>query len=155
MIIESDNSAMSALVGLKKDEVVNLYTDLKLPNLLQSEDDFMSPEEYSYIFRTLFNATYLRRTYSELALKLLTYTKFDEGLVKGTDTGVTVSHKFGEHTVLNGDTVTERQLHDCGIIYYPQKPYFLCVMTKGKDFEKLSKIISDLSGIVYQFYKNN
>jgi len=27
------------------------------------------------------------------------------------------------------------QLHDCGIVYYPETPYLLCVMTKGWNFE--------------------
>ncbi len=65
------------------------------------------------------------------------------------------SNKFGERTVETKNTTTGmttvdyRELHDCGIIYYPRNPYLLCIMTKGQDFAKLSKIISDISSMVY------
>ena len=36
------------------------------------------------------------------------------------------------------------------MVYYPEKPYFLCVMTKGSDFAVLEKIISDISRIAYE-----
>lgn len=153
MIIESDNTSMSQLVALHSDEIVKLYKDLKLPNIIDSNTDFMSTEDYSYIFRTLYNATYLRKSYSEQALKLLTFTKFDKGIVGGVGTTTKVAHKFGEHTITYNGTVTERQLHDCGIIYFPNKPYLLCIMTKGEDFTKLETIITDLSRIIFDFIK--
>lgn len=151
MTIESDNTAMSALVALHADQIVKLYSDLKLPDIIESDTDFMSTEDYSYIFRTLYNATYLRKGYSEQALKLLTFTKFNNGIVSGVSSTTRVAHKFGEHTVTYNGFVSERQLHDCGIIYYPEKPYLLCVMTKGKDFSKLEKSISDISSMVYRY----
>jgi len=59
---------------------------------------------------------------------------------------VRVAHKFGELGLPNG----EKQLHDCGIIYYPGNPYLLCVMSKGKDSQKLSGIIQTISSMVYK-----
>ena len=41
------------------------------------------------------------------------------------------------------------QLHDCGIVYYPQHPDLLCVMTKGPDFERLDDIIRGVSQISF------
>ncbi|MBI5126760.1 MAG: serine hydrolase [Candidatus Taylorbacteria bacterium] len=155
MIIESDNSAMSALVALHQDEIIKLYQDLQLPDLLESADDFMSVEDYSYIFRALYNSTYLKRNFSEQALKLLTYTKFDKGIVAGVSASTTIAHKFGEHTLTDTTgKIIERQLHDCGIIYYPQKPYLLCVMTKGEDFKNLETVIAKISEMVFTFTKN-
>lgn len=151
MIIESDNTAMSALVSLHAKEIAELYKDLRLPSLLENPDDFMSAEDYSYIFRTLYNATYLRKSLSEQALKLLTFTTFDQGIVKGVNASTTVAHKFGEHTITVNGIVKERQLHDCGIVYYPKKPYLICIMTKGKDFSDLEKVIADLSRTVFVF----
>lgn len=155
MIIESDNTAMSALVAVNPNEIVTLYKDLRLPSLLDSSTDFMSAEDYSYIFRTLYNATYLRKSYSEQALKLLTFTKFNNGIVNGVGTTTAVAHKFGEHTITYDGLVSERQLHDCGIVYYPKKPYLLCIMTKGKDFGNLETIISDLSRTVFNYIKES
>lgn len=153
MIIESDNTSMSLLVAMNTPEVVKLYEDLKLPDILEGDSDFLSAEDYSYIFRTLYNASYVNKSLSEQALQLLTYTKFDKGIVAGVNGTTTIAHKFGEHTVTFNGVVTERQLHDCGIVYYPKKPYLICIMTKGKDFEKLEKVISGISSIVFNYNK--
>jgi len=42
------------------------------------------------------------------------------------------------------------QLHDCGIVYYPQRPYVICVMTKGRDLDVLKNVIKGISEIVYE-----
>lgn len=155
MIIESDNTSMSILVALQRDELLEVYKDLRLPSILEGPDDFMSAEQYSYVFRTLYNTTYLKRSLSEAALRLLTYTKFNKGLISGVASSTVVAHKFGEHTVVQDGLVLERQLHDCGIVYHPGKPYFVCIMSKGKDFESLEKVIGDLSKIIFDFVKKS
>ena len=35
-------------------------------------------------------------------------------------------------------------MHDCGIVYIPNSPYLLCIMTKGNSNDKLLKVISDM-----------
>jgi|GEM_PF-289356 hypothetical protein len=63
-----------------------------------------------------------------------------------------VAHKFGEYTSQLADgTVVSRELHDCGVIYFPGKPYLLCVMTKGSDFSTLAGVISTISRIAYNY----
>jgi beta-lactamase class A len=86
---------------------------------------------------------------SEKALKLLSQIKYTDALVKGINNPqIIVSHKFGERTF--NDT-GEKQLHDCGIVYIPQKPYLVCIMTRGDDFTKLSSSIAQISKTIYQF----
>jgi hypothetical protein len=67
--------------------------------------------------------------------------------VAGVPSGTVVAHKFGER-VLPSKNV--KQLHDCGIVYYPQFPYVLCVMTRGNDFVTLQQAIKGVSDIVYR-----
>jgi len=43
-----------------------------------------------------------------------------------------------------------KQLHDCGIIYHPSKPYILCIMTKGEEIEELASVIADISRLVFK-----
>lgn len=151
MIVDSDNTALEVLYNNDRQAFVDVLKSLQIPPpLTTSQLDFMSPKTYSGLFRTLFSATYLSKPLSEQALQFLTYTTFKKGLVAGVLSGTIVAHKFGEHTYTfpNG-TIRTRQLHDCGIIYYPGHPYFLCVMTDGQDFGNLEKIISDISRIVY------
>ena len=108
----------------------------------------LSAENYASFFRVLFNASYLSRSLSEKALSLLAQSDFKDGLVAGVPPGIKVAHKFGFRiTGINGEI---KQLHDCGIIYYPRHPYLLCIMTSGKSYEYLDDAIKELSRVVYQ-----
>ncbi|MBX4197723.1 class A beta-lactamase-related serine hydrolase [Candidatus Parcubacteria bacterium] len=157
MITESDNIATDSLVKANRKGFDLVYDSLQLPPPPQEKlIDFMSPKSYSVLFRTLYNSSFLSRGISERALLLLTQTTFTQGLVAGVPHEITVAHKFGEHTDIRPDgSLISRQLHDCGIIYRPGNPYFLCVMTKGKDFSKLEKVISTISETVYKQLENN
>ena len=62
---------------------------------------------------------------------------------------IKISHKFGEVVFTNDDSSKSTELHDCGIVYYPKHPYFLCIMTHGDNFDKLESTIKDISGAVY------
>lgn len=80
----------------------------------------------------------------------MSQTEFKEGLNRGLPAEITVAHKFGER-----DLGQQKELHDCGIVYYPNQPYLLCVMTKGADFDDLSETIGEISKLVYNFIKEN
>jgi len=57
-----------------------------------------------------------------------------------------VASRFGERA---HGPAGAKQLHDCGIVYCPRRPYLLCVMTRGDDFQELTGTIRDLSRLVY------
>ena len=154
-IIESDNAAHFALTIPRERELGETFAALRLPIPPTKLKDFMSPKEVSVLFRSLYSSTYLLSAYSEQALELLTRTKFNEGITRGVDPNIPVAHKFGEHTVysLDPQKTPGYQLHDCGIVYYPTRPYFICVMTKGKNLENMKKVISDISAKTFNFVK--
>jgi beta-lactamase class A len=156
MIVDSDNNAATLLQNnVDSNDLLEVYSDIGIPVSGSLTDENMSPKDYSYIFRLLYNATYLSKSMSQYALELLSESYFPEGLEAGLPANIPSSNKFGERTVetknaVTGNTTVDyRELHDCGIIYYPQNPYLLCVMTKGQDFSKLAKIIADISAMVY------
>ena len=153
MIVYSDNNAMTALVKNNLSQFISTYNDFKLPQPTTDASDYMTARSYSVVFRSLFNASYLLRSQSEQVLELLTQTKFTQGLVAGLPASTTVAHKFGEHTYVDDSngSVLYHELHDCGIVYYPNHPYFVCVMTKGQDFSKLQTVISNISKMAYQW----
>jgi hypothetical protein len=153
MIDESDNVSVVTLIDNQKETVTNVYKDLHLPLPKSIDDiDFMSTRLYSRLFRVLYNGTYLSKDLSEKALAILSGTDFSVGMIGGLPKSTTIAHKFGERTVYNSETgeFIERQLHDCGIVYAPHDPYFLCVMTRGKNFEDLESVISGVSDLVYK-----
>jgi hypothetical protein len=83
---------------------------------------------------------------SEKALSLLNKSDLKNGLAAGLPNNIIIADKFGERNNLDDGV---KQLHDCGIIYYPDNLYYLCVMTKGSSFEDLEKILKNISAITY------
>lgn len=149
-IVYSDNSAYFLLFASIDPRVLHrVYTDLGLvvPKV-RNRDDYMSVVEYASFFRILYNGSYLNKDLSEKALQYLSEVDFKQGLVAGVPPGTVVAHKFGEKTF--GETAEIKQLHDCGIVYYPRHPYLLCVMSRGDSFEYLDETIRDISGVVYE-----
>ena len=149
MIVDSDNIASYALHSMIGDEkMYEIYDDLELAR--PGEEEGYTVQEYSRLFRTLYNGTYLSRSLSEQVLDALTKTNFTKGILQGVPQDTIVSHKFGIRTLLDKKGVTHRELHDCGIVYYPDYPYFLCVMTRGTDFSALEGVLKDASALVWQ-----
>jgi len=149
MIKNSDNEAKNLLFNLiGGDFFTKVNSDLGnyIPGMVT--EDFMSVRNYSSFFRILYNATYLNKEMSEKALQILSKTDFKVGIVAGLPQGTTIAHKFGERGYADTNV---KQLHDCGIVYLPNRPpYLLCVMTRGTDFDQQSRIIADVSAIVYK-----
>jgi beta-lactamase class A len=156
MIVDSDNNAVPLLIqniGDRDFEEVLTDLGLSLPaGIGDSLIDFMDVKQYARFFRVLYNSTYLNRALSEKALSLLSRSGFPDGLRAGIPKDVAVAQKFGERSFgPEQDRSAQKELHDCGIVYYPEHPYLLCVMTKGGDYAKLAKTIQDVSRRVYSY----
>lgn len=144
----SDNIAFNLLAShISQEQLLKTHDDLGIvfPSN-ETPTDFVSVRSYSSLFRVLYNSSYLYRQNSEYLLKILSETEFKDGLVAGIPKEIVVSHKFG---ILNKENEI-KQLHDCGIVYAPDKPYILCVMTKGKNLDELKIIIKEISSAIYQ-----
>lgn len=153
MIVNSDNESLFILSNnIDVKEQSQLYSKLgfPVPENVTSSLEFISPRNIGSFFRVLYNATYLNEEMSEKALQLLTETDFDRGIVAGVPKGVVVAQKYGEREE-NGNL----ELHDCGIIYFPEHPYILCIMTEGSDYDSLSTIIKDISRLTYEQVKKS
>ncbi|MBU4209865.1 class A beta-lactamase-related serine hydrolase [Patescibacteria group bacterium] len=149
MLVLSDNTAFNLLVmNLPSDYIQKVHQDLGITFPDESTpEDFITVKTYASIFRVLYNSSYLPRKSSEIILQLLAQSEFSEGLVSGVPNEITVAHKFG---ILSSDSpTTKNQLHDCAIVYHPQKPYILCVMSKGKDRNKLIDAMQNISKNVF------
>lgn len=147
MIVFSDNQSLALLTArLPKEYVSELFSLLGVgEDVLSDSEGQLTVKEYASFFRILFNSSYLSRGNSEKALALLAATDYHDALPAGAPQGVQVSHKFGEA----GTGSTERQLHDCGIVYFPDHPYLACIMTRGKDLDSLKYSIAEISRFIY------
>ena len=152
MIVDSDNGATFTLLDhVDSQQLALVYKELDILDPDVRKDSYkISSKKYSLFFRILYNATYLDEALSEKALELLTKTTYYDGLVAALPKDVVVAHKYGEHVNGNQDgNVASLELHDCGIIYKHDSPYFLCVMTSGQSLDKLSQVIQRIAKEAY------
>lgn len=152
MIAYSDNRALSLLTSYlkvlspEKDLITETYHELGIIDPGDNiTDEAMTVKAYSSIFRLLYNASYLSKEFSEKGLEYLSYSDYEGGLRFGVPSDIAIAHKFGERYLDTG-----KQLHDCGVVFYPQNPYLMCVMTRGSNFEDLAEVIGFVSKSVYQ-----
>ncbi len=155
MIVYSDNDSYNVLNQFIDQKLLEqIYTDLGLAYSKTSPNEAtVSPKLFTTFLRILYNASYLTRDYSQQALELLNETSFRDGIAAGIPAEIKIAHKFGARTITENGEVQFRELHDCGIIYYPNNPYAICVMTHGQDFLKLESVIQTLSKIIFNSVK--
>ena len=120
------------------------FKDLGMKEPHFNESYMLSITEFSTLLKTLYNASYVSSYSSEYATELMTRSTFKDGLIKDLPVTVKVAHKFGEA----GDSYTH-ELHESGIIFLPDNPYMLIVMTSGNDWDKQANVISHISKMVY------
>jgi beta-lactamase class A len=142
-IVYSDNDAAAVLAADDGGQSMASIRDLAGFPPFHGGTLSLGPRHFAAMLRILYNASYLSIAMSERALELLARSEFRDGLVAGVPPGVPVANKFGEREE-NGVV----QLHDCGIVYAPERPYILCVMTEGDRFADLAAVIADVSRLV-------
>ena len=155
MLTTSDNGAKDLLLGqLNKTYLNQLFEVVALIDPLTVRTYEISSQKYALFLRVLYGSSYLNEEHSELILKILSKSTFDQGLIAGVPGNVPIAHKYGAYEFeeeINGEKVLAQQLHDCGIVYHAEKPYIFCFMTKGKDAATLYQIISHMSKMIYDY----
>lgn len=163
MIKYSDNRASLELENLMPFADYNWVFEwiwISFPEIKNwSFDNNIKVKDYASFFRVLFNASYLNIENSKKALSLLSESSFNDWLRGWIPSNIAFSHKFGERWIIWTNWLEEKQLHDCGIVYYPNHPYIICVMTRWYDFTELIHALGDISSILYwaveKSYLNN
>lgn len=154
MIAYSDNDSFALLKNHLPPERLNrVYKDLYVDYDPAQPEDKVSLAAYAAFFRVLYNASYLNREMSEKALQYLSHEPFKEGMLSAVPPDIEMAHKFGERTVVMQSDEQEaelQQLHEFGIVYYPNRPYLIGIMTRGNDYNKLKKIIHTINRLVYE-----
>lgn len=154
MIVYSDNAAALILlkyIGDDKLAAVEKFLSHEIPKNGGSNTNFIRVKDYASIFRILFNCTFLNKEMSVKALTYLSQAHYPKGIRSAILREIPVAHKYGIRDIeLNGSKVKGYQLHHFGIVYYPNKPFIIGVMTRGKNEEISNKIIHDLAEITYR-----
>lgn len=134
-----------------EDFILESYRQLGLVPEFGRSDYVISVARYAALFKLVYQAAFLNADSSDKLVRMLQQSSFKAGLERGVPAAVKVAHKFGERGLGDpGSTDGLRQLHDCGIVYFPGNPYTLCVMTQGHDYAQLERVIAEISRRVYQ-----
>lgn len=152
MVVYSDNNSRAALVRYYQQRypegriILDTLENIGITQL-KSDDQgtYISVEATASIFRILYNAGYLNPEYSQLALSWLSESAYDDGIAHPIPSNTPVANKYGIY-----NTQQIKELHDCGIVFYPNHPYVLCVMSKGSNIASLQDSIAHISKVVYE-----
>lgn len=148
-LVNSDNIAANLLLEyIWRDEIYKIYKDLWLWVIDFDKPDSLkiSVKDYSTFFRVLYNASYLNRESSEEILSILLQWSFTSWIRRLIPDWVEIANKFWEREIIE---TWEKQLHDCWIIYKPNNPYMICIMSRWNNFDELSYTIQMVSKMIF------
>ncbi len=151
MVVYSDNASADMLKNLlqvldERGSLLSLvYKELGMYSA--AVDHILTVKSYSALFRVLYNGRYLKPDMSQKALDMLSRSAYTHALVAGVPPGIVVAHKFG---IRDFENETEKQFHDCGIVYYPKRAYLLCVMTRSDNVQNGIEFIQEASRRTYE-----
>jgi beta-lactamase class A len=154
MIVHDDSSAYSLLyANLPSGRLDKIFKDLYVEYDPHKQDDSLSLNAFAAFYRVLYNASYLSEEMSEKALRYLSNFSFRNGMASGVPPNIEIAYKEGERTITDstgGEQHELLQLHAFGIIYHPNRPFLLGITAKGTDIDHLTKVIRDITRLVYE-----
>ena len=151
-VLADDNHTAEILLNVvDKKELASIYSELGM-NFLEETNaaDHISIKQYTLFFRVLYDATYLSRKMSNAALTLLSDTPRTIGFAASLPNDIPIAHRYHTQKLPDGKV----EISDCGIIYYPDHPYELCISLTGPDQQTTDRAIDAMSQVIYQDMKN-
>jgi len=140
---KSDNTASLVLAdNISDSDFEHVYEGLDIPLALKGDSPIISAIQYTSVLKALYFASILNRDDSEAILHMLTRTDFHDMLPHGLPTNLPVAHKIG---------LIDKQIYsDCGIVYVPNRPYALCMISKS-DRTIARERMSAISQVIYTY----
>jgi beta-lactamase class A len=136
-------SAILPLVDNTSDSFLSLDLDYTVGGLANNQQITIGARSYSSILTCLYFSCFNTPEDSNQIINFLVGSAEPSRLVSGVPADIKVAHKVG-----SGGSTSQS---DCGIFYYPQKPYLVCLMffnipdANNPDpyFQHISKMIYD------------
>ncbi len=156
MVHHSDNHAKDLLTqGLPPTAIDDLMKQIGVPAIFVDGEAVMTPRAFSALFRLLYQSSVFSRGTSEFGLEVLRKADFDRGLRARIPTSIAIASKFGIYFDPR-DLKSGQQLHECGIVYVPEHPFVICVMTRSllKGAPQLAEIIAEIGQRAYLVLPN-
>jgi beta-lactamase class A len=154
MIAHDDADAYTLLyANLPSNRLEKIFNDLYVEYDPLKQENSLSLKAFAVFFRVLYNSSFLTEEMSEKALRYLSKSAFRTGMAAGIPPSVDIASKRGERRISvtsNGNDKELTQLHEFGIIYHPHRPFLLGIMVQGEDLDQLTKILRDITRLVYE-----
>ena len=142
MLAYSDNTAANLIAELiPQEDFMNVFEGLDLELNDKNGILSISAKGYASILKALYFSGIINRDHSERILQILSETPFDAQIRAGVPKSVVVSHKIGVYGEI---------YQDCGIVYEPNRPYLLCMVSKSNE-EMANARMSQVSREIYRF----
>jgi beta-lactamase class A len=152
MLEQSDNTALQAVGNsttgkLSLDELSLNFLDLDL-RLNEDSTIGINSKGYSSVLKCLYFSCYNTKADSQTILNNLVNATYKNRIKSGiSDPEIKVAHKIG--------TNFDENQNDCGIVYYPKNNYVICVMIPGPENSISDNHISNISKIIFDYFKSN
>lgn len=154
MLSESDNTAFFILLSYLDQKDLKLLLDyypidFKFYYLPENNTEtlYITPKQYSNVFRSLYLSTLLTSKSSEYILTLLKDNILDIRKSSDLPGEVVIAHKFGYYSAYGN-----KSMHNCGIMYIPESSRVLyCIMTTGLDDQESMKSINTTLNKTYNY----
>lgn len=137
--------------GEVEQAIADVYKYLDVPLSSDGASLFISPKNYSSILKSLYFSAYLSYQSSSELLGILSQSEFTDWIPAPIPDDIIVAHKTGTSDSPDDQNRGLAVLTDCGIIYYPDRPYLLCIMVSSSSIEESLTYIRSLSLMVYDY----
>jgi len=159
VLLDSDNTAFNVLyervnVQLLKnapndDQAADeIYDYLDIPRAAEGITPMITPKNYTSILKSLYYSAYLNYQNSNDILDTMTTSHTQKWMRSAIRPEIKVADKIGVYDI------EPENLHvfsDCGIVYFPERPYSLCVMVHSDNAEKSLVHIQNISHLVFDY----
>lgn len=157
MLENSDNTAMNALervlslVGVQ-DPFADVYQAMGWQDTVapvkSPQYNLIDLKTLSDMFISLYNASYISAEHSQIILKYLDDSHFNDQISAGVPGTLPVAHKFGVNAL-------DGTYSDCGIVYAPSRNFLMCLGIKNTDQKTANAFMSEATRAAYQYVIKN
>ena len=142
-LVNSDNTAAEALSpAITQKDFEDVYQGLDIDIQVSSQGAILNAKNYASILKALYFSAVLTKDDSQKILSYLAESEFDDKLTAGVPKEVPVAHKIG---VMEKDSY-----RDCGIVYVPNRPYLLCMISHGSE-QQAQQRMREVSQMIYDY----
>ncbi len=146
-LTESDNTAYQMLRTLvTAEEFAAVFENLDIPLSIQEGEPVVTAKNFTSILRGLYFSSIVTEESSQEILTLLTQSSFKNGIRSPIPENIPVAHKMGVRQETDS-------LSDCGLVYIPNRPYFLCAISINDSSVQAEQVIQTVSRKVYDYLR--